>query len=664
MTALADINVEELHTLKRKQLQSLCKKHGVKANGKSEEIIERLIERIKKGGTDNASNDSGTDSDSDDDNDGQRYDSATDEVKPSTLPEGGNQTTTPGKLFKVVPLLNTKPVEMDAPESMTVIEQAQFASQVEKFTAELEARAAAIAAQMGNGEVEKYNPAYGLIVKTPQNKNATKTISFDKAHEKLFNSSDSIANHWSAKKVVTTPSNKRANDGVPESNKRPRVEVLFESPAVQPQSAGAKRKSTRTKSMTVKAQRTAAPGASLDGSKTVAAERRVKPTGNAAALSSTKLFDTLPATLESKAVEVDFAPLIDAASSTKIESKSTSTIGSPRMSRSDKKADTVSLMSPTKSASKTKAATTPARTPAKAAATPAKTPAKAAATPAKTPARITATPAKTAAAPKEDSAAPLAALPATPAVAAKVCVAKPATPITVPSIENPLPEMKVDSVAPAKSSAQKKSAVPVTKTSQIPMARKIAKPRSVALLAASATAPKKAALQSKIRAPKKPEVAKPPPKQAVAKPSPAPISATKAPATTKLPSAQPVGFRNVESKLKSYINAKPSPPKVKAIKPSRPDMKSSAKPNTATEKPIKPAAAPAASVATKDSVGKDMPNYMKPTRTKEVRSKQVTAKVLSKPGPGMPVKTSDGKARFNPYNRPTKPVAVKPSAAK
>ncbi|KAJ2416007.1 hypothetical protein H4218_001083 [Coemansia sp. IMI 209128] len=708
MATLADINIEELHTLKRKQLQSLCKKHGVKANGKSEEIIERLIDHINKGGSDNASNASDTDSDDNDDDDDQRYDSATDKVKPTAVPNGEGQDATPEKLFKVVPLLNTNPVEMDAPESMAVIDQAQFTSQVEKFTAQLEARAATIAAQMGNGEVEKYNPAYGLVVKTPRSKNATKTISFDKAHERLFSSGDSIANHWSAKKVATTPNNKRANDGVPESNKRPRVEVLFESPSVQPQSARAKRKSTRGKSMTAKAQRTAAPGASLDGSKTVAAGGRVKPAGGAAALASTKLFDALPATPEPNVAEADFAPLVDVASSARMESESISTIASPKVSHSDKKVDGASLMSPVRNASKAKdvatpaktpaktpvktpgktpgktqgkTVATPAKTPAKTAATPAKTPARTAATPAKTPAKVTATPApakapekttaipsktpaktpaKAIAARKEEAAVPLVVSPATVAVSAEVSVAKSATPATAPSNESALPSTKPDSAISAKSSEPKESAIPVAKPSQIPMARKIAKPRSIALSVASASAPKKAASESKIQAPKKPEAVKSEHKQAATKPS----SSVTASAATKPPTAQPAGFRNVESKLKSYINAKPPPPKVKAVRPSKPDLKSSTKSNTTIAEPTKPAPAPAASAAAKGSDGKDVPNYMKPTRAKEVRSKQVAAKVMTKSGPVKPAKIGDGKARFNPYNRPAKPVAAKPSAAK
>ncbi|KAJ2107254.1 hypothetical protein GGI03_000050 [Coemansia sp. RSA 2337] len=708
MATLADINIEELHTFKRKQLQTLCKKHGVKANGKSEEIIERLIECINNGGSDHVSNDT------DDSDDDQRYDSAAEESKSSTLPADG--IATPEKLFKVVPLLATEP--MDAPESITVVEPAQFASQVEKFTAQLEARAAAIAAEMGKEDIEKYNPAYGLV-RTPRSKTATKTIAFDKAHDKLFSSGDSIANHWSAKKVTATP--KRVNEDVVDSNKRPRVEVLFKSPSVQPQSARAKRKSTRGKSMTAKSQRTAAPGASLDGSKTVVVDSRVQSTGDAAVLSSTILFGPPPTTPVSKAADVDFAPLVDAAASVKIDSEPVSTIFSPKKSRGAKKPDTVALLSPAKSALKAKtpatpktaatptrpaatpakAVATPARTvatpakpaatpktaatpakttatPAKTAATPAKTaatPAKTAATPAKaaaTPARTVATPAKTAATPAKPAATPAksAATPKTaatpsvvkpvaPAAAVQVDVVKPAAPIVAPKTESSLPKAKPDAAVPTKPSVPKESAAPVAKPSQIPMARKIAKPRSVAALVASKNAPKKAAVESKIQAPKKPEVVKPAPKQAVTKPDSAPTTATTKPLTT-----QPAGVRNVESKLKSYINSKPPPPKVKAVKPSVPDPKSMAKPNVVTVKPIKSVPAPAASTAAKDLASKDLPNYMRPTRTKEIRSQKATAKVLPKPEPGKLAKPVDGKARFNPYNRPAKPVAAKHSAAK
>ncbi|KAJ2347987.1 hypothetical protein GGH92_002984, partial [Coemansia sp. RSA 2673] len=686
MATLADINIEELHTFKRKQLQTLCKKHGVKANGKSEEIIERLIECINNGGSDHVSNDT------DDSDDDQRYDSAAEESKSSTLAADG--IAAPEKLFKVVPLLATEP--MDAPESITVVEPAQFASQVEKFTAQLEARAAAIAAEMGKEDIEKYNPAYGLV-RTPRSKTATKTIAFDKAHDKLFSSGDSIANHWSAKKVTATP--KRVNEDVVDSNKRPRVEVLFKSPSVQPQSARAKRKSTRGKSMTAKSQRTAAPGASLDGSKTVVVDSRVQSAGDAAALSSTILFGPPPTTPVSKAADVDFAPLVDAAASVKIDSEPALTIFSPKKSRGAKKPDTVALLSPAKSALKAKtpatpnttatptrpaatpakavatpvkAAATPARTvatPAKAVATPAKTtatpaktvatpakpaampktaatpakttstPAKTAATPAKaatTPARTVATPAKTAATPAKPAAIPAkpAATPKTaatpsvvkpvaPASAAQVDVVKPAAPIVAPKTESSLPKAKPDAAAPTKPSVPKESAAPVAKPSQIPMVRKIAKPRSVAALVASKNAPKKVAVESKIQAPKKPEVVKPTPKQAVTKPNSAPTTATTKPLTT-----QAAGVRNVESKLKSYINSKPPPPKVKAVKPSVPDPKSTAKLNVVTVKPIKSVPAPAASTAAKDSASKDLPNYMRPTRTKEIRSQKAAAKVL------------------------------------
>lgn len=47
-TSATEYTAPELYQLKRKQLQSMCKKHGIKANGKSEELIEQLLECTDK----------------------------------------------------------------------------------------------------------------------------------------------------------------------------------------------------------------------------------------------------------------------------------------------------------------------------------------------------------------------------------------------------------------------------------------------------------------------------------------------------------------------------------------------------------------------------------------------------------------------------------------
>ncbi|KAJ2336869.1 hypothetical protein GGI00_000588, partial [Coemansia sp. RSA 2681] len=611
------------------------------------------------GGSENANSDSEHDNvDDDDDNDvDQRYDSATEEDKSSTLPSSGGQDATPAKLVKVAPLLDTKPVEMDAPASMTEIEQAQFSSQVEMYTAKLEARAAALAADMAKDDAEKCNLAYGLDLLTPKSKKSAKAISFDKAHEKLFSGSDSILSHWSAKKATaaTTPSNKRTDDSsVQDSNKRPRIEVLFESPSVQPQSARPRRKSTKTKAMTAKARRTAAPSASLDGSRTVSADSRVKPASDLSALASTKLFADTPAAAEPSAATsvADFAPLTDVAPCATKKSEPASTIVSPKKPRPAKQvADNVVPASPAKGAPKKKTAPTPSK----------------------------------AATTTSTSTPPAVVSETLSAVAAEVASTVPAAPVTGPKTTGTLPKTTSNatsiSTAPVEPGVENKSAAPASKPSQIPMARKIAKPKSIAAMVS-----KKAAIESKIQAPKKAEVTKIAPKKAeatkvapkkadvaktvskkadVAKPTTAPASVSTVPATTKPLASQAAGVRNVESKLKSYINSKPPPPKVKAVKHSMPDSKSLPKPNPAAAKPTKPAKAPAANAASKDSMaGKDLPNYMKPTRAKEIRSQQATAKVLPKPVSGRPIKTDEGKGRFNPYNRPAKPVVAKPSAAK
>ncbi|KAJ2334968.1 hypothetical protein GGI00_001604, partial [Coemansia sp. RSA 2681] len=457
------------------------------------------------------------------------------------------------------------------------------------------------------------------------------------AHEKLFSGSDSILSHWSAKKTTaaTTPSNKRTNDSsVQDSNKRPRMEVLFESPSVQPQSARPRRKSTKTKAMTAKVRRTAAPSASLDGSKTVSADSRVKPTSDLATLAPTKLFADTPAAAEPSAATsaADFAPLTDVAPCATKKSEPASTIASPKKSRPAKQvADSVVPASPAKGAPKQKTAPTPSKA-----------------------ATTTSTPTPPAVVPETLS-----------AVAAEVASTVPAAPAIEPKTARTLPKTTPNatsiSTAPTEPSVENKRAAPASKPSQIPMARKIAKPKSIAAMVS-----KKAATESKIQAPKKAEATKVASKKAdVAKPNAAPASVSTVPATTKPLASQAAGVRNVESKLKSYINSKPPSPKVKAVKHSMPDSKSLPKPNPAAAKPTKPVKAPAANAASKDSAaGKDLPNYMKPTRAKEIRSQQATSKALPKPVSGRPIKADEGKGRFNPYNRSAKPVVAKPSAAK
>ncbi|KAI9139139.1 hypothetical protein BKA69DRAFT_1040387 [Paraphysoderma sedebokerense] len=49
------LTVDYLETLKRPQLQKLCKKYGVKASGKNTEIIERLLQAVDSNGQPNPS---------------------------------------------------------------------------------------------------------------------------------------------------------------------------------------------------------------------------------------------------------------------------------------------------------------------------------------------------------------------------------------------------------------------------------------------------------------------------------------------------------------------------------------------------------------------------------------------------------------------------------
>ncbi|KAJ2829294.1 hypothetical protein IWW50_000940, partial [Coemansia erecta] len=269
--------------MKRKQLQSLCKKYGIKANGKTEELIEQLLEYAQtstvEGGADATNN-----SESENESDAEQH-SETDKA------------AEPEKVFKVMPTTDSKPLDMEAPDSMKFVSNKEFSSMAERVTAEMEARAAAMAADQRKEVLEKYHAASRPVPETPNKSKQEKSISFDKAHDKIFSDNDSIVNHWAANRAPgTTPRNKRTNgdESAAASSKRPRLEPLFSSPAVTGsamQSPAQRRKSTKTKAMTARARRTAAAttASAANGSKTVAGNSRVK-SADTNGISATKLF--------------------------------------------------------------------------------------------------------------------------------------------------------------------------------------------------------------------------------------------------------------------------------------------------------------------------------------------------------------------------------------
>ncbi|KAJ2512081.1 hypothetical protein H4217_007067, partial [Coemansia sp. RSA 1939] len=244
--------------MKRKQLQTLCKKNGIKANGKNEELIEQLLETTK----------------ADDDLDCNTGIENKDEDTEADGIESGNQAENTNSSLYGTP-------EARAQEDTTRAEKPQFLSVAEQVIAEMETRALSLADSQRKDAIKQYSSTRNIVEETPRKATASgKTTVFDKAHEKIFGNDDSIVNHWSAKKtpVKSTPNNKRPkpDESTLDTNKRPRFEVLFASPNVV---KAKDQEPVHAKSMTTKVQRTQAPrvsASSVEGSKTAIHDNRSK----------------------------------------------------------------------------------------------------------------------------------------------------------------------------------------------------------------------------------------------------------------------------------------------------------------------------------------------------------------------------------------------------
>ncbi|KAJ1830306.1 hypothetical protein LPJ63_005016 [Coemansia sp. RSA 2711] len=592
MAALADINADDLQNLKRKQLQSLCKKHGIKANGKNEELIEQLLEHAQNGTPGDGADDSQTETDSEGDDE--------------QFHEASGEASEPEKVFKVMPTTDTKPLEMEAPESMKQVGNSDFSSMVEKVSAQLEARVAAMTAEQRQQTIDQYKASSNVAV-TPNTSKQAKSISFDKAHDKIFNNDDSITSHWAANKVAT-PRTKRTNEDktATASNKRQRIEPLFSSPAVTKmsmQSPSQRRKSTKAKAMTARARRTAAATANTgtaDGAKTVATSTRTK---SSAALSSTKLFADAHTSLSAVDSIADSVPIAEP------ETASDDLVAAhkPKESNALTDAPAAPEMSEKAASVEVAVATEPV-------------------------AAITAEGLQTQAQPA------ISVEPVEAAEAKKsISVALQAEPAPL-SQEKPANESKalVSKLKPPSDTAAKKFEARLGKLA--PTESK------------SAATNKAAGIPRPTTSSDKPNVAKPP------------------------PTHKPADYSNVQSKLKAYINAKPQT----ASKPKPADSSAPsaiAKPNATANKQPAVSALPKPAVGRKKAEGNgSVPGYMRSTKATEIRAHK--QQPLTEPGktalagksqPGGPVAAAGGnasKARFNPYSRPARPVASKPSTAK
>ncbi|KAJ2455587.1 hypothetical protein EV183_000686 [Coemansia sp. RSA 2336] len=611
--------------MKRKQLQTLCKKHGIKANGKTEELIEQLVEAQTTVA----------------DNDTSMFKSDDDEEF-----HEAEEAPAQEKVFKVMPTINGKPLEMESPESMELVKNKEFPSLAEKLTAEMEARAAAMSAEERKEVLDKYNATNEALLKTPNRAKQGKSVLFDKAHEKIFNNDDSIVNHWAANKVPgSTPQNKRSNadTGDAATSKRPRLEPLFSSPSVTRsavQSPAQRRKSTKTRAMTAKARRTAAATTTAaNGAQTVATSTRVKAA--ASDLTSTTLFSG-SASAASTSIE-DSAPIVEPKVNQQSEDLPESNDVEP-VSKEEPACDLPEpnepIDEPADKETQQDTATSKVDEPVDNEAT----------------AQVSEfEPAEQKESVKESKAAEQEESVEEPRVAEQKETTEPAQPSTDASdkssestkVEAP----KADSTKPAPSrisapTTGKSALRPPTSAKPAPSAKPVPSSRPTLIPTSRKPIGSKAAGQptgiptKSIQPAKKPSVSSHP---AVndAKPS------------TAKPMHKPADYSNVQSKLKSYINAKPAV---------------ASKPKPSDKPKLQPAKRPAVSAMPKPATsnkadGGSVPGYMRSTKAAEMRSQgqQHTATSKSK-APGSDA-ANNTKPRFNPYGRPTRPAPAKPSSA-
>ncbi|KAJ1863755.1 hypothetical protein LPJ78_003831 [Coemansia sp. RSA 989] len=634
MSALADINIEELHSMKRKQLQTLCKKHGIKANGKNEELIEQLVEAQNTV----ADNNDTSMSKSDDDEEFHEAEEA----------------PAQDKVFKVMPTVNSKPLEMEPPENMELVKNKEFPSLAEKLTAEMEARAAAMSAEERKEVLDKYNATNEALLKTPNRAKQGKSVLFDKAHEKIFNNDDSIVNHWAANKVPgSTPQNKRSNADTSSAttSKRPRLEPLFSSPSVTRsavQSPAQRRKSTKTRAMTAKARRTAAATAgTVNGAQTVATSTRVKAAGGD--LTSTTLFAG-SASATSTNIE-DSAPIAEP----EVEQRSEDLAESGNLEPTSKEEPASGLSEPNETADQPADKDTQQDTPNDKVAEAVNNMA--------TPQASEPEPTEQKEIAKESEAAEQKEAVEETKVAEQKETTKPATdkaepaqPSTVASGKSSeTTKVNAQKADPAKPAPSKISAPTAGKSAlRPPTSTKPALLSRPTLIPTSRKTPGSKAAGQPTGIPTK--GIQPAKKLSVNSNSAG--SAAK-PSAAK-PMHKPADYSNVQSKLKSYINAKPAV----ASKPKSSDM-----PKAGGKSKPQPTKQPTVSAMPKPAAnntvdGGSVPGYMRSTKAAEMRSQGQQPPIINKSKATGPNPASSAKPRFNPYGRPARPAPAKPSAAK
>ncbi|KAJ1898394.1 hypothetical protein LPJ66_002780 [Kickxella alabastrina] len=256
---MTTINIDELSSLKRKQLQSLCKKHAIRANGKSEELIKRIVKYVRGGGgndgsisttgdkdtvteTPSADEDSAIEQDNnnneEEEEEEEQYESADEALK-----QVDSQSTLASEPQETADKSDEAPEAASEPASepdLDIVDRMQTPTVAEQVVAELELRSSALTADERKNILDQFTAENNIVSVTPSKARqiaVPRSVSFDRVHSKIFESDDSIVNHWAASKkekdtvsaaATATPKGKRANADVetPRSNKRSRVESI------------------------------------------------------------------------------------------------------------------------------------------------------------------------------------------------------------------------------------------------------------------------------------------------------------------------------------------------------------------------------------------------------------------------------------------------------
>ncbi|KAI7834476.1 hypothetical protein BX661DRAFT_167721 [Kickxella alabastrina] len=275
---MTGINIDELSSLKRKQLQSLCKKYSIRANGKSEELIKRIVKYIRGGGgsdgsigttgdkdtvteTPSADEDSAIGQDNNNNEEEEEEDAEAEEEYESAdeaLKQVNSQSTLASEPQGTADKSDEASEAASEPASepaLGIVDRVQAPTVAEQVVAELELRSSALTVDERKNILDQFTAENNIVPVTPSKTRqiaVPKSVSFDRVHSRIFESDDSIANHWAASKkekdtvsaaATATPKGKRANAEVEtsQSNKRSRFESIS-TPTVRTESPRQKRR--------------------------------------------------------------------------------------------------------------------------------------------------------------------------------------------------------------------------------------------------------------------------------------------------------------------------------------------------------------------------------------------------------------------------------------